>query len=148
MAYPPERVVKRIENPYTHDRRITYPPGRTCPSLQRHLNVPSDLQSLYSLTADCKSAGTGKMSSGFVSQPCRARPCPPGFMHPDAHRAKKPPIHSGWWGMLRLRRAKRRIERTENQDTKDWRRTYLTGRIHPPRLIFQSSSQAGCRHSF
>ena len=58
----------------------------------------------------------------------------PGFMHPDAapapdaRRAKKPPIHSGWWGMLRLRRAKRRIERTEKQDTKDWRRTYLTGR--------------------
>ena len=43
-----------------------------------------------------------------------------GFMHPDAapapdaRRAKKPPIHSGW-------------ERTEKQDTKDWRRTYLTG---------------------
>ena len=58
----------------------------------------------------------------------------PGFMHPDAapapdaRRAKKPPIHSGRWGMLRLRRAKRRIERTEKQDTKDWRRTYLTGR--------------------
>ena len=57
-----------------------------------------------------------------------------GFMHPDAapapdaRRAKKPPIHSGRWGMLRLRRAKRRIERTEKQDTKDWRRTYLTGR--------------------
>ena len=32
---------------------------------------------------------------------------------PDARRAKKPHIHSGWWGMLRLRRAKRRIERTE-----------------------------------
>ena len=30
--------------------------------------------------------------------------------------------------MLRLRRAKRRIERTEKQDTKDWRRTYQTGR--------------------
>lgn len=55
---------------------------------------------------------------------------------PDARRAKKPPIHSGWWGMLRLRRAKRRIERTEKQDTKDWRRTYLTGRtlINPVRI--------------
>ena len=74
------------------------------------------------------------LSSPFVPQPCRARPCPPGFMPPDAapapdaRRAKKPPSHSGWWGMLRLRRAKRRIERTEKQDTKDWRRTYQTGR--------------------
>ena len=74
------------------------------------------------------------LSSPFVPRPAGARPGPPGFMHqdaapaPDASRAKKPPSHSGWWGMLRLRRAKRRIERTEKQDTKDWRRTYLTGR--------------------
>ena len=71
------------------------------------------------------------------SAPCQEQTgtiIPPNFMHPDAapapdaRRAKKPPSHSGWWGMLRLRRAKRRIERTEKQDTKDWRRTYLTGR--------------------